>query len=429
MDGSAVTTFIGHRRPTRARTGSFRIGYAFSRCCAFFGVLLLAIAGSPPRSLRAQGQNTLQYAEPADVGMSPAILESGVQLFRDAVERGDLAGAVLLVAKDGKVVLHEAVGWRNAQQRLPMERNTMFRMASNTKPVVATAISMLVERRKMEYEAPVRRYIPAFDNYRAGFIQVRHLLSHTSDLRINSLFLEPLMESSPEHPDAPTLQLEVARFGNVGAERLPGEAYRYNNAGFNTLGALVEIASGMSLEAFLRAEIYEPLGMVDSYNREVAEKLDGKLTRMSAIHSRNESGEWTLGWEPGDPPQVPFVRASGGMVSTAWDYAIFCQMFLNGGSYGGVRLLESRTVERMTTRKSPEIVPLPPGSAGRRAYYGYGWFVREDGIYSHYGSDGTLAWVDPEHGIVGVVLTGTPRGANPRELFMDVVAHAVVRDD
>ena len=116
--------------------------------------LLLAIAGSPPRSLRAQGQNTLQYAEPADVGMSPAILESGVQLFRDAVERGDLAGAVLLVAKDGKVVLHEALGWRNAQRRLPMERNTMFRMASNTKPVVATAISMLVQRRKLEYEAP-----------------------------------------------------------------------------------------------------------------------------------------------------------------------------------------------------------------------------------------------------------------------------------
>ena len=345
--------------------------------------------------------------------MSAVVLESGVQLFRDAVERGDLAGAVLLVAKDGKVVLHEALGWRNAQQRLPMERNTMFRMASNTKPLVATAISMLVERRKMEYEAPVRRYIPSFDNYRAGFIQVRHLLSHTSDLRINSLFLEPLMERSPEHPDAPTLQLEVARFGNVGAEFPPGESYRYNNAGFNTLGALVEIASGMNLAAFLKTEIYEPLGMVDSYNHEVAEKLDGKLARMSAIHSRNASGEWMLGWEPGDPPRVPFVRGSGGMVSTAWDYAIFCQMFLNGGSYGGVRLLESQTVERMTTPKSPEIVPLPPGSAGRRAYYGYGWFVREDGVYSHYGSDGTLAWVDPERRIVGVVLTGTPGGPTP----------------
>jgi CubicO group peptidase (beta-lactamase class C family) len=387
---------------------------------AFVGSVLLAIAGSAPALVSAQSHK-LEYAKPADAGMSPATLEAGVQLFREAVNRGDLAGAVLLVARDGKVVLHEAVGWRNAQERLPMERNTMFRMASNTKPLVASAISMLVERRKLDYDAPVSRYIPSFDNDRAGSIQVRHLLSHTSDLDIDGLFIEPLM-------DAPTLQLEVARFGSVGAKLPPGESYRYNNAGFNTLGALVEIASGKSLEAFLKDEIYQPLGMVDSYNQEAADKLDGKLPRMSAIHARNGDDEWTLRWKPGEPARVPFVRGSGGTVSTAWDYAHFLQMFLNGGSYGGVRLLKSETVELMTTPTSSAIVPLPPGSAGRKAFYGYGWFVREDGIYSHYGSDGTLGWVDPERGIIGVVLTGTPGGDNPREHFMDVVANAVVKD-
>jgi CubicO group peptidase (beta-lactamase class C family) len=408
----AVMTVSGLGRPTRV-----------------IGTLLLAIACSAPGALGAQSPHTLEYAKPADAGMSPVLLETGIQLFRDAVARGELAGAVLLVAKEGKVVLHEAVGVKNARERLPMERNTMFRMASNTKPTVATAIAMLVERGKLEYDAPVSRYIPSFDNDRARSIQVRHLLSHTSDLRIDGLFIEPLMERSPAHPDAPSLQLEVARFGDVGAELVPGEAYRYNNAGFNTLGALVEIASGRTLEGFLKEEIFERLGMVDSYNQEVAEKLDGKLSRMSAIHSRNADGEWRLTWTPGEPPRVPFVRGSGGMVSTAWDYAHFLQMFLNGGSYGGVRFVESETVELMTTPKSPAIVPLPPGSAGRDAYYGYGWFVREDGIYSHYGSDGTLGWVDPKRGIVGVVLTGTPGGENPRELFMDVVAHAAMRGE
>ncbi len=149
------------------------------------------------------------------------------------------------------------------------------------------------------------------------------------------------MEPSAEHPDAPTLQLEVARFGEVGAEVLPGTSYSYSNPGYNTLGALVEIASGQSLESFLKERIYRPLGMADSYNHEIAEKLDGKLDRMGAVYYESENGAVGAGWEPGDPPQMPFVRASGGMISTAWDYAIFCQMFLNGGVYGGKRILQA----------------------------------------------------------------------------------------
>ena len=117
----------------------------------------------------------------------------------------------------------------------------------------------------------------------------------------------------------------------MGAEVLPGTSYSYSNPGYNTLGALVEIASGQSLESYLDERIYTPLGMHDSYNHE----LPGKLDRMGAVYYRRQAGEWVPGWEPGDEPQVPFVRASGGMISTAWDYAIFCQMFLNGGIYDG----------------------------------------------------------------------------------------------
>jgi CubicO group peptidase (beta-lactamase class C family) len=394
--------------------------HSIPRIVTLLGLFLLL--GLPP----LLGQDVVLTAgTPEEVGMSPTILEAGVKLYRKAIEKGELVGAVLLVARDGKVVLHEALGWRHKGKGLPMEKNTMFRMASNTKPSVATGISMLVEEGKLSYDDPVREYIPSFDNYRAGFIQIKHLLSHTSGFRINSLFLEPYMEPSPEHPDAPTLQLEAARFGEVGAEVLPGTSYSYSNPGFNTLGALIEIASGQPLEEFLDERIYTPLGMDDSYHHEVAEKLDGKLDRMGAVYYTRENGEWIPGWEPGDPPQVPFVRASGGMISTAMDYAVFCQMYLNGGVYGGVRIIQEETVEVMTT---PFF--LAGGDAdperGVSIGYGYGWNVDDDGTFSHTGSDGTGAWVDPNHELIVLVFTQTPRGRNPRTKFVELVRSAIM---
>jgi CubicO group peptidase (beta-lactamase class C family) len=393
---------------------------ARSRVLGILG-LLLFLTSSP---ILAQDV-TLTLGTPEEVGMSPAILGGAVQLYRDAVEAGDLVGAVLLVAKDGKIVLHEALGWRHRGRNLPMEKNTMFRMASNTKPPVATAIGILVEEGKLSYEDPVRKHIPEWDNYRSGFIQIRHLLSHTSGLRINSLFLMPYMEPSAEHPDAPNIRLEAARFGAVGAEVLPGSSYSYSNPGFNTLGALVEIASGQPLEEYLDDHIYTPLGMNDSYHHELAEKLDGKLNRMGGVYYTREGDEWVPGWEPGNPPQVPFVRASGGMISTAMDYALFCQMYLNGGSYDGVRIISDETVNTMT---SPFF--LAGGDAevdrGVRIGYGYGWNTAPDGTFSHTGSDGTGAWVDPNHNLIVLVFTQTPRGRNPRQKFVELVRAAIM---
>ena len=354
--------------------------------------------------------------------MSAGVLAGGVALYEEAVQRGDLVGAVLLVAKDGKVVLHEALGWRDRARNVPMEPNTLFRMASNTKPVVATGVAMLVEDGDLGYGDLVREHMSEWDNYRAGFINVGHLLSHSSGLRIPTLFLQPYMAPSAEHPDAPTLQLEAARFGGVGAEVAPGTSYSYNNPGYNTLGALVEIASGMPLDEYLDAELYTPLGMHDSYHHEVDEKMDGKLDRMSVVYYRRDgSGDWMPGWTPGDPPQVPFVRASGGMISTAGDYVIFCQMFLNGGEYGGRRYLSEQSVRLMTTPK----IRTNPGSAGPPSHYGYGWSVSEDGVFSHGGSDGTNAFVDPNQGLVVLVFTQTPGGRNPVRRFLEIVNLAI----
>ena len=355
--------------------------------------------------LESQEAQTLSYGVPEDVGMSAAVLSGALGVYEEAIERGELVGAVVLVARKGRIILHEALGWRDKEQGLPMERNSLFRMASNTKPLVSTGIAKLVEQGRLAYSDLVRTHIPEWDNYRAGFITIGQLLSHSSGLRISSLFLQPLAPNT-------TLQIEAARFGNVGASVPPGETYSYNNPGYNTLAALVEIGSGQLLEAYLKGIVYHPLGMADSYNHQAGHKLDGKLNRMGAVYyERGSNGEWEPGGTPGGPVAYPFARGSGGMISTAWDYAVFCQMFLNGGVYDGVRILETETVELMT---SPKI--QMPGGGG----YGYGWSIT-DGTYGHGGSDGTNAWVDPEREIIGLVFTQTPRGRVSLDRFRQLV--------
>ncbi|HVS64204.1 MAG TPA: serine hydrolase domain-containing protein [Thermoanaerobaculia bacterium] len=347
---------------------------------------------------------------PASVGMSEPVLRAGVTLFEDAVARHEIKGAVLLVARRGEVVLHQAVGWRNQEEGLPMERDTLFRMASNTKPLIATAILMLAEEGELGLNDNVRRYMPSWDNHRSAFVKVRHLLTHTSGLRIPTLFLQPLMAPSAEHPDAPTLKLEAARFGEVGPEFQPGVSYSYNNPGYNTLGALIEIASGQRLDEFLRARIYGPLGMVDSYNHEP----NAPQERMARVY-RRRNGSWSVGWTPGDPPDLPFPRASGGMVSTAGDYFRFLQLWLDGGELDGFRLLSEESVAAATRNQS--------GLAGEG--YGYGWATGDDGSFGHGGSDGTWVWVDPEREIVGIVFTQSPGGEIPSAQFRRVVEASV----
>ncbi|MDE2806467.1 MAG: serine hydrolase, partial [Gemmatimonadota bacterium] len=226
--------------------------------------VLVAALGTAVTAGDAAAQGTLiTRATPAEAGMSAGVLAGGVALYEEAVANGDLVGAVLLVARDGQIVLHEALGWRDKARGVRMEPNTLFRMASNTKPVVATGVAMLVEDGELAYDDLVREHIPEWDNYRAGFINIGHLLSHASGLRIPTLFLQPYMQPSADHPNAPTLQLETARFGHVGAEVTPGTSYSYNNPGYNTLGALVEMASGMPLDAYLDQELYTPQDVSD----------------------------------------------------------------------------------------------------------------------------------------------------------------------
>ena len=383
---------------------------------------MILFAGILPPVSQAQ-DITLTYGTPAEANMNSEILDAGVSMFRRAVDEDLIRNVVLLIARDGKIVLHEAIGWKDKENGIPLEKDAMFRMASNTKPVIATGISILCEEDKIHYPDLVRKHIPAFDNYRSGTITIHHLLTHTSGFRIEPIFYRPLIQKSKEHPDAPSLILEVNRFGEAGAEVEPGTSYSYSNAGYNTLGALIEVLSKEPLEKYLKKKIYDPLGMKDTYHHEVADKLDGKLNRMSVVYYKRD-GKWTVGWKPGDPPQYPFVRASGGMISTAYDYAIFCQMFLNGGIYKGERILTEEAVKQMTLPHTRSVYTTDERE-NMGGFYGYGWSVFKDGSFAHSGSDGTSAIINPGLQLIVLVFTQSPSEDNPGMRFYNLVKASI----
>lgn len=373
-----------------------------SRLLVAATAVLLFLPGATPKSVTVQGQQTRE-----------AQLASAVELYRDAVARDELRGAVLYVAQRGQVVLHEAVGYRHHAYRLPMERDTLFRMASNTKPVVATVVLMLVEQGELSLSDPVAKHLPSFDNDKSRGVTVEQLLTHTSGLRIG-----PIMYPFEDDEEA-TLRAAVAKFGAEGPAEAPGE-YSYNNAGYNTLGAIVEAVSGQALESFLKSRIYDPLGMSDTLNHEDP----AKLFRMATVYRGRRAGGrggpvvFTQGFTPGDPPDFPIIRASGGMISTTADYARFLEMYRRGGEHGGRRLLRDATVRAAV---------VPRVKSGERTSYGYGWMIRDDGSYYHTGSDGTMAWVDPAREIIGMVFTQSPGGVNPTDRFRELVTRALDR--
>jgi CubicO group peptidase (beta-lactamase class C family) len=373
--------------------------------------ILSALVITAAIGIAAPAPQGLPAATPSSVGMDAGTLAKAADLYREAVKRDDIRGAVLYVARRGKVVLHEAVGFRHQAYRLPMEKDTLFRMASNTKPVIAAAVLLLAEEGKLALSDPASKHLKAFDNDKSRKVTIEQLLTHSSGLRIGPIAL-PFVEG-----EAQTLQNAVAKFGAVGPAAAPGD-YSYNNAGYNTLGAIIEVASGQTLEAFLKARFYVPLGMIDSLNHEDPAKLDRMATVYRGQRGAGGTIAFTQGFTPGDPPDFPFIRASGGLISTASDYARFLEMYRLGGTLEGRRILRAES-----TRAAVQ----PRAKMNDSSSYGYGWMVRSDSTYSHTGSDGTMAWIDPGREMIGMVLTQSPGGNNPVAQFRTLIEQSVIK--
>lgn len=363
--------------------------------------LALFLVGPAP-ILLAQ-QDTLSDGKPSEVGVSKKKLLVAAEIMEKAIEADTVRGCVLLVARKHKIIFHEAYGWRDLAKKQAMKKDTLFRMASNSKAPTAMAILMLAEQGALKLDDPIHEYFPTFDHGHAAKITIRQLLTHTSGMG-RSLFMKNMRKDT-------TLQAEVARFGTRGITSKPGQKYSYSNEGYNTLAGLIEVAGTTGYKAFLKQRIYDPLKMQDSCNHET----DADLGRMSAVFRPRSKGGLRIGWKPGDRPTVPIPRGSGGMISTARDYAVFLQMYLNGGTYGGKRLLSKPGIAAAIRPQSKHI----PAAKN----YGFGWSTSRD-TFSHTGSDGTASYANTRHQLIVLVFTQTPSKKIPRRKYYRAVLAA-----
>ncbi len=396
----------------------------------FIKPLLFLLAFILQYSLHAQ---ELVQVVPESVGMSSERLEFLTETFRVYVEEGELSGAVALVARRGRIAYFEAFGKSDMENNLAMGKNTIFRIASQTKAVVSAGIMILQEEGKLLITDPVGKYIPAFMETTVAvpeddggykivkadrLITIRDLLTHTSGIGYgNGIAADRWEEAGIQgwyfaDRDEP-IQETVNRIAELPFDAQPGEKFVY---GYNTdiLGAIIEVVSGEPLNKFLESRILDPLGMKDTHFY----LPDSKKDRLAVVYSAGDDGIERApdpGKMVGQGAYVEGPRKSysggAGYLSTAMDYARFLQMMLNGGELNGHRILSPNTVKLMTVDHLGEIqFPWDEGTG-----FGLGFSIVEDlgargvpgseGEYGWGGAYHSTYWVDPVEELVVVYFT------------------------
>jgi len=388
----------------------------------------------------AHGQG-LPAAHPEEVGLSSQRLERIDKLMQDYVDRGQVAGVIALIARQGKVAYCKSFGVMDEGK--PMRADTIFRIASMTKPITSVAVMILLEEGRILLNDPLSKYLPEFKNPQVLVsdgpgegqfhlvpakreITIRHLLNHTSGItygfwgrpHLYPLYTKAGISDGLVQTEG-TIAEGVAKIARMPLMNQPGEAWEY---GLNTdvLGHLVEVVSGMPLDQFFAERIFKPLGMVDTYFF----LPESKLPRLAAVYTPNEQGGlrrlsdgsvkmgyelFSASWHYKGPRT--YFSGGAGLVSTAADYLRFLQMLLNGGELDGVRLLGPRTVELMTRNQigDLDVFLRSPGYK-----FGLGFAVLADpeksgriesrGEYNWGGFFYTRFWVDPREGLIGIML-------------------------
>lgn len=400
----------------------------------------------------------LQEASPESVGLSADRLERITALMRRNVEEDRLAGAVALVARDGKVAYLESVGMRDRENGEKMTADTIFRIASMTKPITSVAVMMLYEEGHFQLGDPVSKYLPAFENMKVlndgkdassnGTIDakrpitIRHLLTHTSGLtyhwdpRVGEQYAEAGINHGLRQDEDP-LAHDMENLADQPLVHQPGEAWTYGLS-VDVLGRLVEVVSGLTLDEFFRTRIFEPLGMNDTHFYLPKEKV----SRLAAVYGPDSNGglrrlpEGTLGegamsvtiTYPYERPRH-YYAGGAGLSSTVMDYARFCQMLLNGGQLDGARLLSPETVTLMTTDHV--------GDLKNDSGFGLGFSVvrslREAGELTSVGTYGwggfwyTTFLIDPQEHLLAISMAQVyPSGNATLNDRLGILAHQAI---
>jgi CubicO group peptidase (beta-lactamase class C family) len=382
-------------------------------------------------------------ASPESVGFSADGLKALQRTMRALVDDAKLAGVTTLVARHGKVVYVDAYGVQDLATRKPVASDTIFRLASMTKPIVGAAMMMLWEQGKWTLDDPVAKHIPEFAGLKVATpngevpqtkpMTMRQLMSHTAGFDVNAGYAKANLGDSD-------LQAMIDKLAKLPLAAQPGSDWRYGPS-VDIQGYIVEKLSGQSLDVFLRTKIFEPLGMKDTGFWVDASKVD----RVTKMFTYGPDKRIITAPRQGDPSSKPvFLSGSGGLLSTTDDYFRFAQMMLDGGEANGKRFLKASTVQLMRTNVLVEGVavdtfgPSLPGigfgldfaivmdpavantSEGRNSFYWGGAF-------------GTWFWIDPTNDVVVVgmmqnVNGSTPSGGSPqvRPLSRQLVYQALV---
>ncbi len=393
-------------------------------------VLLLAIAAAAFAAPPAVDTNK--------AGMDSERLARIPARMKSYVEKGTISGAVTLVGRHGALASLEAVGYQDIESKKPMSTDTVFQIMSMTKPVTGVAAMILLEEGKLALSDPVEKYLPEFRGQRligqrdeksislkrpSRLITVRDLMTHTSGMGDYPEGIKDLAVKKNR-----TLAEAVAIVAQHPLEFEPGTRWLYSNTGLNTLGRIVEVAADHPFDQFVLDRICKPLGMKDTlftpppamYDRiaTVYDLKDGKLRRADVDHYNRNS---------------KFIRASGGLFSTASDMARFYQMMLNGGTLEGQRILSRASVEVMTALHTGGIRVSGPGLG-----WGLTWAVVRDaagtlnmqstGAYGHGGALGTYGWVDPKKDLLGVLMIQRASGgdAGERNTLLELAGTAIL---
>ncbi len=407
--------------------------------------------GAAPFAAGAAGAaDDIIVAEAESVGMSTERLQRINTFIQEYIDTDQIAGAVTLVARKGKVVHFEAQGWRDVANQVPMTKDDIFVLMSMTKPVVSSALMMLFEEGKFLLDDPIAKWIPEYENHmvrintdgvrpvtvpEARPVTVRHVLTHTSGLTMNpagkGLSEEQIAKVTNDGKGWPTLAERVAAAAVIPGAFHPGDEWQYGDS-TDYVAVLVEKISGQSLGQFLRERIFEPLGMTDTYYYVPREKVE----RMASVYRPNAAGKIELMVQPEYIEPRPMFRGVAGLAGTAADYYQFAQMIANGGELNGARLLGRMTVDNMISNhigSGKDVYVRGPGYG-----FGLGFGVLTDsaqatdalsiGSYTWGGAYGTLYWADPVEDLIGLLMIQIRpyNHLNIRPLFSNVVSQAVI---
>lgn len=380
----------------------------------------------------------LSEGSPESVGISSERLGRVESMCADAVAKGEVPGIVALVARNGKIVLYKSFGKADNQSNRNLKRDDIFRIASQSKAITATAVMMLWEEGKFKLDDPISKYIPEFKNpqvlktfqYKdtsysttpaAKEITIRQLLTHTSGLGYGIIDGDERMKMIYQKAGVTdlftteniTIGESVKKLAKLPLHANPGEKFVYSE-GLDVMGYLIEVVSGMPFDQFLKKRIFEPLGMNDTGFYLPSEKSG----RMVSVQQKNEKGEWVRYPVTFYDPDYPikgakkFFSGGAGLSSTAKDYATFLQMYLNGGELNGIRVLSRTTVQTILSNQAGSLY----GGAEKFLGIAFSVVTTRGGELGELWSAGSFEWggyfntqyfADPKEKMIGILMKQT----------------------